>query len=281
MPKTQYKTEQMEIKMDGSTAQEIVVTAKENNVALVSESGTLMNLIATLALDPDPNAMMRLEKLISMKNDMDNRQAKLAYARDYAAMKGKLPKIIKNQTNDHTNSDYADLAQINEAVDPILADFGFATTQKVISQTENSITIRAEILHRDGHSESMDITFPIDNKGPNGTVNKTMIQGMSSTISYLKRVAKCTILDIAAGDDNDGNVTKKETKFISIEQAAEIDMRVRALGTEYHKRFMTWIAVTTIPEILDINYKRIITAIAAAEKEVKAMKESKARVAAP
>lgn len=252
--------------MDGPTT----VKTEPNQVAVLEapQTNSIMNIIAEAAKDPAYD-VSKLEKLIALKNDMDNRYAKLAFMRDYAPMKAELPKIAKNKINSHTNSRYADLSQVNEIVDPILGKYGFATSQKVVGQTVDTITILAELMHREGHTDSMNITFPIDNKGSGGNVNKTVIQGMASTISYLKRVAKCTILDIAAGDDRDGNAAPKEAETITTEQAVDIDLRTRALGPSYHKRFLEWLGAETAAEIQQRDYKKALTGLEKAEKEAK------------
>lgn len=248
---------------------------QSNAVVIQNKQSTqvsgLMSIISDAAKDPNYD-VGKLKELINLKNDMENREAKLSYMRDYSSMKGRLPKIIKNKKNTHTKSDYADLSQINDAVDPVLSEFGFATTQKVIAQNDSTVTIRAEILHRDGHSDFMDMTFPIDDKGSGGNVNKTVIQGMSSTISYLKRVAKCTMLDIAAGEDIDGN-DPNTSDVITIEQAADLDTRLRALGgPDAVNRFLVWAKIEQITELLLKKYPAAIKALSHQEDEAKTKK---------
>lgn len=153
-----------------------------------------------------------LEGLIRMRNAEKDRIARLEFTKDFVKMKPKLKTIIKSHENPHTKSTYAKLEDINKEIDPILGDHNFATRHKIINQTETSVTIRAELLHSHGHSEYSDLTMPLDNVGSKGASNKTNIQAISSTVSYLRRVALCALLNISTGDDIDGNRVEQEAK---------------------------------------------------------------------
>jgi hypothetical protein len=52
-------------------------------------------------------------------------------------------------------------------------------------------------------------------------------------------------------------------------------MRLRKLGDAYYKRFLEWAGVKAANEMLDVNYKKIITNIVTAEKEAAKRKETK------
>jgi hypothetical protein len=226
------------------------------------EEPTMMGLIAEMARDGKIDIV---EKLIGMKNSEADRESKLAFARDYAPMKAELPKIIKNKKNEHTKSGYADLANINEVVDPILGKYGFATSTKVIAQTATSVTVKAELIHKGGHREEMELTMPLDTSGGNA---KSAPQSIVSSISYCKRAAKCALLDIAAGDeDTDGNPPPPAPQFISIEQAADIDTRLRAIGADALPRFLKWAKIAAVTELTVRNYPAAIKAIVASEAD--------------
>lgn len=242
--------------------------AEQNVPSITHESEpTMMGLIAEMAREGKIDIV---EKLIGMKNAEADREARLAFVKDYAPMKAKLPKIVKNKKNDHTKSGYADLANINEVVDPVLGEYGFATSTKVIAQTATSVTVRAELIHKGGHREEMELTMPLDTTGGNA---KSAPQSIVSTISYCKRAAKCAILDIAAGDeDTDGNPTPTQPQFITIEQAADIDQRLRALDKDAIGRFLKWAKIESITDLPAKNYTAAIKGIAASEAEAQKAK---------
>lgn len=151
-----------------------------------------------------------LEGLIRMRNAEKDRIAKLEFTKDFVKMKPHLPVVIKNHKNPHTKSNYAKLEDINKEIDPVLGKHNFATKHKIIAQTETSVTVRVELLHSHGHSEYSDLTMPLDGAGTKGNSNKTDIQAISSTVSYLRRVALCALLNISTGDDIDGNKVNHE-----------------------------------------------------------------------
>jgi hypothetical protein len=248
------------------TDKQEIVAAQTEQLPVQSEQATLMNLIAKMASDPQAD-VPKLERLIELRNAEMARQAKAAYDADFVIMKPFLPLVIRTHDNSQTKSKYAKIEDVNQAVDPILSRYGFATTSKVLSQTADSVTMRLEVRHREGHAESMELTMPIDDKGAQGTVNKTKIHAISSTITYIKRVGFCALLNISTGDDKDGN---HETSFISMEQAAELDARLRAISDKALPNFLKW---AKVEKLLDIPAKFYNASIkAAVDMEAKKVK---------
>jgi len=251
-------------------------SAKANTPAIsTSEDVSFMNMIAKFATDPNVD-MARIDKLIELRDNENAKKAKALFDQDFVRMKPHLPKVAKSAKNNQTKSTYAKLDDINQEIDPILSEYGFGTASKVIGQTDNTVTMRLELKHRGGHSETMELTMPIDDKGAQGTVNKTKIHAIASTITYIKRVGFCALLNISTGDDKDGNV-EREIETITVEQAAAIDTRARALGDDYHKRFISWLkdvhqvdGVTEIPETLNAT---VLGALKKAEAEAAKVKK--------
>lgn len=205
-----YEDEQKEIdrKNADQDAHHYQVLAHEHESKTIAASNDVItNAILQAAEKGNVNV---LEGLIRMRNAEKDRIAKLEFTKDFVKMKPRLKPVIKKHSNNYTNSTYAKLEDINQEIDPILGEHNFATRHKIINQTETSVTIRAELLHSHGHSEYSDLTMPLDNVGSKGASNKTNIQAISSTVSYLRRVALCALLNISTGDDIDGNKVNHE-----------------------------------------------------------------------
>lgn len=205
-----YEDEQKEIdrKNADQDAHHYQVLAHEHETkAIAASNDVITNAILQAAEKGNVNV---LEGLIRMRNAEKDRIAKLEFTKDFVKMKPRLKPVIKKHSNNYTNSTYAKLEDINQEIDPILGEHNFATRHKIINQTETSVTIRAELLHSHGHSEYSDLTMPLDNVGSKGASNKTNIQAISSTVSYLRRVALCALLNISTGDDIDGNKVNHE-----------------------------------------------------------------------
>lgn len=179
----------------------------------------MLSMIERIALNPDCD-MQKMQALLDMRNQEIARRSSESFARDYVEMKAELPLVIKDKDNSQTKSKYAALESVNMQIDPILKKHGFATRTPVKSQTDTHITVEAILLHKDGHSEKMELTLPIDNKGMAGTVNKTIVHGISSSITYAKRVAICALLNISTGDDNDGNKYNQDALATDVQRTA-------------------------------------------------------------
>jgi len=253
----------------GTSVEKIVPGAVQAITAMEADN-SMMNMIAKAATDPNYD-MVKFERLIELRNQELARMQKLAFDEDFVKMKPHLPRVIKHHDNTQTKSKYAKLEDVNEVIDPILGQFGFGTSSKVIGQTDLTVTMRLEVRHRSGWYDVMELTMPVDDKGMAGSVNKTKQHGISSTITYIKRVGFCALLNISTGDDKDGNPPPKpvDEETVSVEQAAEIDNRLRALGPDALPRFLK---ATKIEKILDLkkhNFEAALKKIELTEKEAK------------
>lgn len=230
-------------------------------------------LIERVALDPNFN-VDKLKALFELRNSDQDRHAKREYNAAFAAMKPHLPLVIRLHDNTQTKSKYAKIEDINKVIDPILAEYGFATSMKVISQTDTTVTGRVELIHKGGHMEYTDITMPIDDRGIAGTVNKTKPHAISATIMYIRRVGECALLNISTGNDTDGN---QPSDYITIEQAADIDTRARVLGEKGHANLLAHHKVKMATEIPANQYKKVLASLttmeaAFADRKTKAAK---------
>ncbi len=123
-----------------------------------------------------------------------------------AAAQMAFPAIKKGKTaNVGTYSyAYADLADIFDAVRPILAGKGIATIQ-VMSGNEQGYELTTRLMHSSGQWVETD--FPLRMAGK--------IQEVGSELTYARRYALCGILGIAAEEDDDGkaaNETKQQPR---------------------------------------------------------------------
>lgn len=227
-------------------------------------SDDIMGVITSFASDPNFD-VVKLEKLMDLNERMLNRSAKEAFAADFVRMKPLLPRVIRTKENKQTKSMYAPLEDINQIVDPILAEHGFGTSAKIVSQTEKTVTVKAELWHRAGHTEETTITMPLDDRGIAGTVNKTLPHAISSSITYIKRVATCALLNISTGDDKDGNA---ESKYLDNEKAVEIDLLIINSGAD-KLAFLKHIGAEKVQEILATDYEKAKSALQAKKAQAK------------
>ena len=188
----------------------------KNNQITISEqkpqsnTDAMLIMIERIASSPDAD-ISKMERLMEMRDKELARVARQDFSADYVLMKPKLPIIIKTKNNQQTKSKYAALEDINKIIDPILAEYNFSTSTRVISQSKESVTVEAVLWHKSGHTETTQVEMPLDKAGIQGTVNKTGVHALSSSITYAKRVAICALLNISTGDDLDGNQEPVDT----------------------------------------------------------------------
>jgi hypothetical protein len=260
--------------MEGSNQQ--IAAEQPMPVAMQDDTAAVMALIARAASDPAFD-VTKLEKLMDLRDRLAAGKAREAYAADFVQMKPHLPRVVSLHKNTQTNSRYAKLEDINAKIDPILAEYGFATSHKIVAQTDKQVTATVELWHRAGHVESTTLSMPLDDSGIAGKVNKTAPHAIASTIMYLRRVGECALLNISTGNDLDGNTDRQpDNSVITTEHAVDIDTRARALGDKYHSKFLEWLGVTAANEIKESDYKKAADALAETEDKKKA-KEQKAK----
>lgn len=101
---------------------------------------------------------------------------------------------IKDSTNPHFRSKYADLSSVIDAVKQPLNDAGIVFTQAV-SGAENAVAVETMLLHTSGEWMSETLIVP---------VVRMDAQGVGSAITYGRRYGLQSLCGVPAEDD-DGN----------------------------------------------------------------------------
>lgn len=242
-----------------------------NEVAIIPKPDAMLELIERLASNKDVD-IAKIQALVEMRNNElirveeqvlqdEARYAKQEFLRDYVPMSSKLPLVVKEHYNKFTNSKYAKHENINEAIKPILAEHGFALSCDITEQTDTTVTVEVILMHKAGYEKSVKLTMPIDDTGAKGDKTKTGLQGRSSAITYAKRIAICTLLNISTGDDVDGNV---DQAVVTNDQAVQIDLLLVESKAD-KKLFLQYMGVEDVRHILATNYQ---LALASLQKSV-------------
>jgi hypothetical protein len=164
--------------------------------------GDILSVVARAAADPNVD-IDKLERLLEMQERVLARNARTAYYSALAEMQPNLPVVdehggIKDR-NGNIQSTYALWEDVNEAIRPILAEYGFALSFKV-RRTDNEITTTGILSHREGHSEETELALPSDTSG-----SKNAVQAVGSSSSYGKRYTAYALLNITTkGEDDNG-----------------------------------------------------------------------------
>jgi len=182
------------------------------NVAVISQQpvaiaqpDSLLAAITRAASDPSTD-LDKIERLFSLHQKMVAQQAEIAFNTALATAQSEITTVVRNKTNEHTRSKYADLDTIINAISPIYTHHGFSVSFNTEDcQTQNVLRIAATLSHSGGHSRQYRLDAPIDDAGSGGKVNKTKIQATGSTNSYARRYLICMMFNVTTADDNDGN----------------------------------------------------------------------------
>ena len=180
----------------------VTKTAPSDN-AVATYSASLIDVIAQAARDPNVD-IDKMERLIAMQERVRGREAETEYYAALAALQPNLPIIderggIKDRAG-NIQSTYALWEDVNEAIRPVLAEYGFSLTFRV-ARADGEIIVTGVLAHRAGHREDTTITLPTDTSG-----SKNAVQAVGSSTSYGKRYTAFALLNITStGEDDDGN----------------------------------------------------------------------------
>ena len=200
--------------------------------------------------------MNSVKECMAMKERMEDRareaaerQAKKDYFKAMSACQKEIPVVTKTQRNDHTKSNYADLAAIEEQAMPVIHSHGFAVSfQPDGYNDKGELRIRWEISHEGGHSRDGVGEIPVDGAGSQGKVNKTGTQAFGSTATYGRRYLLCMLFNISTGDDRDGNVPNDAGATITPEQRNDLQDLIEQLGWDV-PGFCEWAKIGALTEL--------------------------------
>jgi len=209
-----------------------VAKHEEHNLIPASDA-PMIAMIERVVMDPSI-PIDRLEKMMELKYTLEDRarlaakeeqefQSRKAYFVAMSACQKKLPVVTKTKRNSHTNSNYADLAAIEDQAMPIIHEHGFGVSFQPDGYNEKGeLCIKWEISHSDGYVRNGIGEIPVDGVGAKGNVNKTGTQAFGSTATYGRRYLLCMLFNISTGDDRDGNAPAENSQTLSEEQIQQL-----------------------------------------------------------
>ena len=127
-----------------------------------------------------------------MTNKAEMNQAIIGYTKACAALTGK---VKKDSTNPHFKSTFASLESVLDTVLPACHAASIYPLQEIIA-TDTGIAVKTTIIHDSGDVFVLE-PCPIP-------VEKNTAHGVSSAVTYGRRISYCAIFALAPSDD-DGN----------------------------------------------------------------------------
>lgn len=179
-----------------------------NEIQKVGEEFNLANLF-NKAIEKDAS-VDTLERLMKIREDIKKEKAKEEFYSALKELQANLPDIppdcvVKNKDGS-IRYKYASLKRIMDYIQPILTQYGFSITFET-EKNNKELNVICYLRHTSGHIEKSTFTIPMDT-----SQYMSDIQRMGSTLTYAKRYALTSMLNITTSDDTDGIETEVEMK---------------------------------------------------------------------
>lgn len=149
-----------------------------------------------------------LERLYQVLKDANRDRQRSAFFAAFAAFQAEMPVIKKNKTayvrSERTGQDftydYADLADIQKAIAPVMGKHGLSYSFDArYGENPGQDRLACIVAHRDGWERPTEVKLVVD---PGARMNA--IQAGGSSLTFAKRYALCNALGIAPDQDTDG-----------------------------------------------------------------------------
>lgn len=177
-----------------------VPSVQPNPVPVVAAQSTTPAQLLAIAVQNGAD-LDRLERLMALQVQWEEREAEKAYNAAFAAFKAEAVRVIKAKTVSDgplKGRSYAELHDVVQAVTPALSRHGLSASWKITRDERDWIEVTCTIKHIAGHSESVSMGGPPDTGGA-----KNPIQARASAKSYLERYTLKAVCGVAEQDDDD------------------------------------------------------------------------------
>jgi ERF superfamily protein len=232
---------------------------------------SLMEVISRAASDPNADAD-KMERLLGMYERITAQQAKMAYTSALAEMQPNLPVIdrkgritvpAKAGFHEGHSTPYALWEDVNDAIRPVLHDYGFALSFRIGLADDGKITVTGVLSHREGHQEETTITLMHDSSG-----SKNAVQAVGSSTSYGKRYTAMALLNITSrapmDKDDDGDAADPNF-WITEEQVADLVALMEEVGA-HRDKFCNFLKVDTLARLPKKRFQEAVKALEAKRK---------------
>ena len=134
----------------------------------------------------------------------DAEEARREWLAAMAQAQAEYPIIPRSTPNPHTKKNYSDYATIWRLCSPIWTRHGLYVSNDAEDTPNGLIDVSCAVSHSRGHREVFHApAAPPDDKGPQGSVNKTRVQGNQATITYIQRGLLCRAMGIVTAEEDD------------------------------------------------------------------------------
>lgn len=184
----------------------------------------------------------KLEALLRMKREEEDRQALRQFNADLAAFQSEVPQIPMRGEGNH-KAPYALTEDIRKVIDPLLTRRGMSISFGALDLTEGVAKMTCTIRHPLGHSMTESVALPVASD-----LRANDSQKAGSAASYCQRYLLKAILGLVfGGEDDDGVLGGTET--ITEEQANTIREQLDQIPKERLEKFWKWAGCSNVDDI--------------------------------
>ncbi|WP_458717027.1 ERF family protein [Pseudomonas gregormendelii] len=210
-------------------------------VAPATESAMMIQMIQRAAADPTVD-VDKMERLMQMHERFVDRQASAAFNAAMVRAQQCIRPVVRRSLNTQTNSSYAKLEDIDQAISPVYTEQGFSLSFGTIdSPLAGHIRVICDVMHDQGHTKQYQMDLPLDATGIGGKTNKTGVHAHGSTNSYARRYLTMNIFNVVmVNEDNDGNrepIDPPAEPMITAGQAAQLDALLKKCSQTLQDNF--------------------------------------------
>lgn len=250
----------------GEPASNITVTA--DTAPAVSQAAAIISVIERAATNPNVD-IDKMERLLEMQERIMDREARVEFTSALATMQPRLPVITekgrievpaKDGKTGHSTP-FARWEDINDAIRPLLAEYGFALTFRTGVAADGKINVTGVLSHRAGHSEETTVTLTHDSSG-----SKNAVQAVGSSYSYGKRYSAIALLNITSRGEDDDGVKAGAPPVITDEQADTIRDLIGSTGTKI-SAFLEYIDAPSVADIPAAKFQAAMKALLAKQQK--------------
>jgi hypothetical protein len=198
--------------------------------AVVEHTNGWVSFVERAMSNPD-YSVDKLQTLLEMRRTEAREAARHDFNRAMAQVQSELQQVSKDKPNPAHRSKYATLAALLAEAQPVYTQHGFSlrfgTGQAV---RPDWVRVTCEIAHLGGWSEQHYLDGPIDTSG-----NKTPIQTIGSTVTYLRRYLLMMLLNLVTADeiaDDDGEASRRQPTNRREEINHDVPMRSAAASMQ-------------------------------------------------
>jgi len=154
----------------------------------------------------------------------------------------KIGGAVKDKTNPHYKSKYADLSSVIEAIKPALAENGLTFVQQ-FKDAEDGVCIETVIIHESGETLATGHLYV--------PATKKDAQGYGSAITYARRYSLQTAFGVPAEDD-DGNAASKNGHAPVAATLKQEDIKVTDLSRHIASEMKRYLSTNDDYKVLEL-----------------------------